>query len=263
VKSGPPIIQYWDSEEVPDYVAATVASFAELNPDLTHRLFDRREAGGLIAERFGARHAAAFAACAVPAMQADYFRYCAAFALGGVYVDVDFSCRASLRPLLDDAATGTLFGRAELPSPWRTPAFEWREPVGAYRVVMNSLFAFPSPGHPLLELAIEIATANIEGRVAEDVALVTGPAIFTSLYQLNELDSFDAFVAYLRGSAMEASARLLCETVGEHARVQRAFEGVRVLAEEETGRWVAASEAPLPYKATERHWTNVTSSIYT
>lgn len=258
----PAIVQYWDSEDVPPEVAALLAGFAEMNPDLPHFVFSHRRAGELIAERFGRRHAEAFAACAVPAMQADYFRYCAVHALGGVYVDADFRCLAPLAGLLEGSRTGTLFGRPELPPRWRTPAFEWRERVGPYRVVMNSFFAFPTPGHPLLELAIEIATANIEARIAEDVALVTGPAIFTSLYLLRELGSFDAYDAYAEGGALENAAGLLRETIGDYERVPRAFAGVELPAEIESRSWVGSPETPLPYKDTEDHWVNVTASIY-
>jgi hypothetical protein len=258
----PAVIQYWDREAIPDYVAELMAGFERLNPDLRHLVFDELSAEELIGERFGARQAAAFRACAVPAMQADYFRYCALHALGGVYADSDFRCVAPLQPLLEGPASGALFGRPELPARWRTPAFEWRERVGPYRVVMNSFFAFPSPGHPLLELAVEIATANVENRVAEDVALVTGPAIFTSLYLLRELGSFEAFVEYCEGGVLAPCAHLLCETVGEHERVVRAFDGVELKSEIESRAWVGDSGDRLPYKDTEDHWLNVTSSIY-
>jgi hypothetical protein len=258
----PAIIQYWDSEEIPDYIAELLASFGAANPGMRHLVFDRRSAEELIGERFGKRQAEAFHACAVPAMQADYFRYCAVHALGGVYADADFRCLAPLRELLGGTQSGTLFGRPELPPRWRNPRFEWRERIGPYRVVMNSFFAFPSPAHPLLELAIEIATANVEGRIAEDVALVTGPAIFTSLYLLRQTGSFDEFARYAEGGVLEASARLLCETVGDFERVGRAFAGVSIPPETATHNWVGSPEVSLPYKDTGAHWMNTSSSIY-
>jgi hypothetical protein len=241
-------------------VAALLASFE--GQGLPHLVFSERRAADFIAAHCGEREARAFRACGVPAMQADYFRYCALHALGGAYVDADFRCLAPLDDLLEESPGGTLFGRPELPARWRTPQFEWRERVGPYRVVMNSFFAFPSPGHPLLELAIEIATANVEARVAEDVALVTGPAIFTSLYLLRELGSIDAFLAYAEGSVMERPARLLCETVGDRERVVGAFAGVEIRPEPESRRWVGVAQDPLSYKQGEGHWPNVTSSIY-
>ena len=257
-----PIVQYWDTGELPAEIAPLMATFDLESPRLTRVVFDRESAAELIATRFGGAHAKAFDSCAVPAMQADYLRYCAIHALGGIYADVDFRCVGALSELLAEPGTGTLYGRAELPARWRKPELEWRERAGDYRVVMNSFFAFPRPGHPLLALAIEIASANISARVAEDVALVTGPAIFTSLYQLHVLGSFSAFVEYLQGSALEHAAQMHCETIGEYARVERAFAGVRVLPEPESRRWVTDSDRPLPYKQSATHWPNVTSSIY-
>jgi Glycosyltransferase sugar-binding region containing DXD motif len=255
------IVQYWDSEEIPTEVAALMATFAEHNPELPRRVFDEHAAAALIGERFGERFLAAFRACSVPAMQADYFRYCAVHALGGVYVDADLRCVGPLRPLLAHPASGTLFGRPELPRRWRTPAFEWGERVGAYRVVVNSLFAFPAPGHPLLELAIEVATANVERRVDGEVWLVTGPAIFTSLYLLHELGSFDAFGAYVQGGALAAIAPILEAAIGDQRRVVEAFRGVRLPPAGEAAGMVG-DERELHYKAGERHWLNVESGIY-
>jgi hypothetical protein len=257
-----PVVQYWDSERVPGYVSELLASVGERNPDLRHVVFNERTAAELIGERFGGHHLEAFRACAVPAMQADYLRYCAVYALGGVYVDADFRCQAPLAPLLEGPPDGVLFGRAELPARWRVPAFEWRERAGPYRAIMNSFFAFASPGHPLLELAIEIATANIESRIDEDVALVTGPAVFTSLYLLRELGSFDAYVDYARGGALAPFARFLCATVADYERVVAALERVCLRPEIDSRRWVVAPPGPLPYKATEDHWLNVGSSIF-
>src|SRR5690348_1645791 len=91
-----PIIQYWHSEQVPEQIAELTATFRDLNPALPHLVFSEAKAEEFIAEHFEAREVAAFRSCAVPAMQADYFRYCAALALGGIYSDVSFYCRCPL-----------------------------------------------------------------------------------------------------------------------------------------------------------------------
>lgn len=255
------ILQYWHSEEIPHEVAELIAGFRSLNPDLELRVFDERAAAELIARRFGERELEAFRACAVPAMQADYFRYCAVHALGGIYADADLRCVAPLRSLLAGPASGALFGRPELPPAWRTPAFEWRERIGAYRVVINSLFAFPEPGHPLLELVIEIATANIERRIEGGVWLVTGPAIFTSLYLLRELGSFAAFAAYVEGGALAPMPSLLHDAIGDCERVHDAFGGVSLRPMDEAYELIRDA-GELSYKTGEGHWVNVTSGIY-
>jgi hypothetical protein len=159
----PPLIQYWHDEDIPPYIAELMATLRRGNPELRPLAFNERSAARFIAERLGARQAKAFETCAVPAMQADYFRYCAVHALGGIYVDANCAAQRDLRPLLDGA--GRLF---EVP------------PNGP---VLNGLFAFRSPGHPLLEMTIEVATQNVEKQLSRAVGLTTGPAIFTGLVQ--------------------------------------------------------------------------------
>lgn len=104
-----PLIQYWHQSSVPPSIERLSGSFRAHNPEMRHMVFSEATATDFIEERFGAREAAAFLACAVPAMQADYLRYCAVYALGGMYFDADCRCVASLRPLFD-ACGGILVG---------------------------------------------------------------------------------------------------------------------------------------------------------
>lgn len=94
-----PLVQYWHSPEIPKPIARLIDSFARRNPDLDHLVFDERSAEALIGEHFGSRQLNAFRSCAVPAMQSDYFRCCAALKLGGVYCDAYCQCIANMRPL--------------------------------------------------------------------------------------------------------------------------------------------------------------------
>lgn len=105
----PPIIQYWDSGSPPEEVAELIETFREHNPDTPHLVFSESEAERFIAEHFGPREVEAFRACALPAMQADYLRYCAVFALGGIYADADCECHRALQPLVDRSEGGHLF----------------------------------------------------------------------------------------------------------------------------------------------------------
>lgn len=257
----PPLIQYWHAERPPDDVAELLAGVARLNPEMDHRLFDERTAAAFVAERFGARESAAFAACAVPAMQADYFRYAAVLALGGAYVDADFQCVAPLLPALE-AAPATLFGRPGVPSMWPPDLFGSRPRVGPFRIVANSLFLFRAAGHPLLRLALDVATANVERRVSEDVAVTTGPGIFTSLYLIDRLGSLDAFREYVADGILAASADLCCEVVGDPARITAAFAEVSILPFERSRELVLEAGDALAYKATEVHWVNNRRSIF-
>jgi hypothetical protein len=233
-----PIIQYWHSEKVPAEIGELIATFRDRNPDLPHMVFCEAEAESFIAEHFTRREVAAFRSCAVPAMQADYFRYCAVLALGGIYVDADFHCLRPLQTLIDEASAGMLFRGL---------------PHGG---IVNGIFLFRAPGHPLLRLALDVATANIERRVATKVHMVTGPWIFTGLSALRGPNS----AALLRRAAADPALSRLAESfvgaAGDRARIAMAFEDVRIAPFTVAENWIEISVSPLQYKQSEDHWVN-------
>lgn len=255
------LIQYWHDKDPPDTVVGALASFRQHNPDMEQLVFDQASAEELIAKTHGAREVAAFHACVPPAMQADYFRYCAVHAMGGVYADANFSCVRGLEALIAAPDSGVLFGRQDPLPEFLAAAYSWPYPVGPFRALPNGLFAFRDRGHPLPGLALQVATANIENRVAKGRAgvwVTTGPGIFTSLYLLRELGSFDAFLEYAADSVIAPSAPLLCEVVGDYATVGRMWDGVgiRPLAQRDT--WVFKTKE----RFDETHWLRSKDSIY-
>lgn len=247
--AGGTIVQYWHSENPPPYIVERVTGFRECDREMAHRLFSEATAAELIAERFGDRHAEAFAACAIPAMQADYFRYCAVHALGGVYVDADYRFKRSLRGLLD--SEGRIFERP---------------PSGP---VLNGLFAFRSPGHPFLAMAIEVATFNIENRICDSVPLMTGPAIFTALLHLlrgGRLESLRESAGPRVRPHLETCWDPLCESftraVAKHSAGAEPLAGVRVCSRTEMLTWVQRPETELPYKHGDDYWGNWQGTIF-
>lgn len=232
-----PIVQYWHSEDVPAEVADSTATFRDRNPDLQHMLFSEAEADDFIAEHFTDREVAAFRACAVPAMQADYFRYCAILTLGGTYTDVGFRCLRPLQTLIDTIDGGLLFGKQQ-----------------PHRVIYNGLFAFTEPGHPLLRLVLDVATANIERRTAETVNLTTGPWIFTCLAEMHRCGSFEIARRQAPTPMFEGLADRMHEAVEDYARVEAAFKGVRIEPFSLATDWIGTPETPLQYKESDTHW---------
>lgn len=207
-------------------------------------MFNTASADAFIADQFTSREVASFRACVVPAMQADYFRYCVILALGGLYSDVDFKCTASIRPLVPVDGKGQLF----------------RGPKGN---VINSIFAFGSPGHPFLELALEIATANIECRLCDHVYYTTGPPIFMSLVNLHRLGSFDALIKQIpHGSPQREWARSYCEVVDDYSRVSRALQGIEVSQPLAYQPVIQPPTEPLRYRQSPLHWMNFKGSIF-
>lgn len=256
------IAQYWDADEVPDYLQELIATFRDRNPEMEHRVFSERTATEFIAEHVGEREAAAFRACAVPTMQSDYFRYCAVYVLGGVYADVGFRCLAPLGPMLERLGGGRVF-RVQPPG-----------------YLLSGLFLYDVPGHPLPRLVIDVATANIERRASRLVQMVTGPWILSGLSLLHRLGSLDGFrrdvadrgidtllgpfcreaptMAPTRaaGQAVPSMARPLFEAVGDYRRVEEAFEGVRITPYAMVKDWVREPSPSLPYKESDRYWIN-------
>lgn len=232
-----PIIQYWHSAEIPAEVAELIATFRDLNPELRHLVFSESEAEKFIAENFTAREVAAFRSCAVPAMQADYFRNCGVLALGGIYSDADFLCRRPLRALIDTVNGGLLF-------------------ENSHGHTLNGFFVFPAPGHPLLRLLLDVTTENIERRATAKVHEVTGPWVVSLLRALLRHGTIEAARRDASGRMIERLADSIIHAVGDYDRVAAAFEGVRISPLETAGAWIAKPESRLLYKEGALHWEN-------
>ena len=95
--------QYWHQLPPPDDVAGWIDGFRTANPDFEHRLYDEAAAGAFIAVHYGRPELAAFEACGLPAMQADFFRLCVMDAVGGLYLDADQQPLAPLAGLISQA----------------------------------------------------------------------------------------------------------------------------------------------------------------
>jgi mannosyltransferase OCH1-like enzyme len=232
-----PLIQYWNSAEVPVKIAELTATFRDLNPDLLHLLFNEAEAEEFIAEHLGEREVAAFRSCAVPAMQADYFRYCAVLVQGGVYCDADFRCLRPLHTLLGAIDGGVLFRRMPQEN------------------LVNGLFAFSAPGHPLLRLALNVATINVEQRVAGHVNMTTGPWVFSGLWMFHQLGSFDAGRCYAAAKQAERIADRMAETVGDFGRIEEAFGEIRIEPFDKAKGWIDEAGMPPSHRESAAHWS--------
>ena len=238
------LTQYWDDPSVPDELLALLRSYRELNPGLEYQCMHRKSAERFIGERFTTREVAAFRACAVPAMQADYFRYCAVLALGGFYADADTRCIAPLAPLLPADAEAVVFARDN-------------------SIVINGCFAFREPGHPLLATVLEIATLGIERRLANDVWLTTGPGIFTFLHLLSEMTRQERIDLDYDNVVWNCpkSLRLIHDIARErHGDLDHLFDRIHVARFDELA--MCCQEEWVDYKSTPRHWANWPGNIF-
>ncbi|WP_075223240.1 glycosyltransferase [Acuticoccus yangtzensis] len=167
------LFQFWNTAVPPEEVATLMAGW-QADPGFTYRRFTTETADAYIAEHLGVRAVAAFRRCAVPAMQADFFRYCALFMEGGVYVDADCENGGGLPAYIAKAGRGLLMMRQ-------------------VRVANDFLFV-RAARDPLFAKVIEQAIENIEKRVSNNVWAVTGPGIMTAFHRAAATRSwFDGF----------------------------------------------------------------------
>jgi hypothetical protein len=239
------LFQYWDGETPPPDVARWIEGFRRDNPDFEHVLFSARSAHAFIGQRFGARAAAAFGACAVPAMQADLLRLFALVEHGGVYIDVDHQSRQPLRGLLAE-------GRPSLIYLW----------LG---LLNNGLMVFPRPGDPFLKACLQLALENVEERRYSSALMATGPGVFNAVRalvdpaSLREIqDSLDdpSGQAWNFSDLLEHARRLI--DVDE--RLGASWGTITLMNPICASIWVGMDQPD--YKTTRRHWTLWQGDIY-
>jgi hypothetical protein len=155
------LYQYWDTPIPPDEVVERVAGLRAALPGASAVLLNEETAADFVARHCGPREAAAFRACAVPAMQSDYLRLCILDAQGGLYVDADNAAAQPLSAWVDTIPVGML-------------------PIWA-GVVGNDTLLVRRPGHPFIRACLQLATENIEHRRFDSVLMVAGPGLFSAM----------------------------------------------------------------------------------
>jgi len=232
------LFQYWDTGDPPDDVAASIESLRAMNPKMDHRLFDRDDAAWFIRKRFGDRQGRAFEACAVPAMQADYFRLAALTARGGVWADVDWQCVAPLDGLLVEAPRSLML-------------------VLGNRLVTELIVA-QRAGDAFMRACLELATRNVEDRLDLGVIELTGPGVPNAIWAAAggpKIDVDPNLAIRWSPDAIASRARAVVDaSVGE---AMLAMTRRHVLW---PGRWLRGTA--LAYKEGARHWTNWRGSPY-
>ncbi len=239
------LFQYWDTGEPPDDVAICIETFRVMNPDMEYRLFSRDDAAWFIKKHHGSRELQAFEACAVPAMQSDYFRLCRLARGGGVYVDVDNRCVGSLSQL------ASLVQRSAVAS-WNAH-------------LVNSFWVTHAAGDPFVMACLTLATQNIEDRAFNNVYTATGPGVLDAVRVVCHPEIYPK-LARAMDNAMQRSWNF--PGLVERARRQipqtqalvDAFRAMRVFNPGQLDPWILY-QAPA-YKAGERHWLNWRRSLY-
>ena len=239
------LFQYWDTGHPPDDVAAWIEAIRLGNPELDHRLYDRDRAHWFIGKHIGRREQRAFEACAVPAMQADYFRLCALRRSGGVYVDADVQTLQPMSSLWAMAPHGLMEERRGQ--------------------IMSGVILVRRSEDPYINAALRLCTINIENRDIPNVFTATGPGVLNAIRAVLKPELAAGLIGAMDN--MLQRSWLFTELV-ERARQEipvtdelvRSFDGFTLLPKRDLRRWIG-KDAPA-YKQTQRHWLHWRGSIY-
>ena len=181
------LTQFWDKPSPPGEICQLMDSW-QADTRFSYEKFTHESARSFIATHLDAEVVAAYDKCRIAAMQADLFRYCALYGIGGAYIDADVANRgtaydfltaqrdsrgrlARLNPFSRAAIRGVLMYR-----PARTDMIETRN-------IANDVLVARAPKSPLFEAAIGRACANIRDEVSQNVWTVTGPGVFKALFK--------------------------------------------------------------------------------
>lgn len=216
-----------------------------MNPELEHVLLNEATAIDYIARHYGARELAAFKACGIPAMQADYLRLCFMGAEGGVYLDADQQPSKPLSDLIAKAPHALIVS-------WLT-------------IIGNNILMFRKPNHPFIRACRDLATDNILARRFDDVLISTGPGLFNAVRCVADpsVRSSTQEVATNGGWTKVGWDDLLAiaeKTIGEDAELTSGVAALTLIDIGYIVEWIGQDVAA--YKATDRNWHRWKGSIY-
>jgi len=241
-----PFFQYWDSPNVPEDVRVLIDGFARANPSLAHRLYDRKSGREFIRKHFGHRELAAFDACAVSAMQADYLRLCLIYADGGLYLDADIAPVEPLDTLVASAPFGLLSRRGLL--------------------VNNATIFFRNPRDLFLGACLTVVTDNILNRRFDDIIAVSGPGPISAIACIIEPRMLRVAERLIeRGKSPFGPYWPELLDVAKHlvpltSELVAAWSRITIIGFEDAERW-CRYDTNLDYKK-GGHWTQHRGSIY-
>jgi hypothetical protein len=162
------IIQTNEKDMVPEGMAAASESLRKANPDYSYLYFDGKDVREFLKKHFAPEVLKAHDKLKPGAYQADLFRYCILYVMGGVYVDAPMVALAPLSTVIDP-----------------TDTFVCPEDNG-WKGLYNAFMAC-TPKHPILKAAIDRAVYNITNEIYGEGdhgdLSITGPIMLANVFE--------------------------------------------------------------------------------
>jgi len=156
------IVQFWDSEAVPEDVAALMASWRDERGTFQYVVFNEASAGAYLMAKSTTEAARAFRRARHPAQRADVFRLAYLAREGGIYADAD---DRRVAPFDDLAPRDTAF-------------VGYQEDYGT----LGNNFLAAEPGHPVIRRALAMVVAAINRGDSDNIWLASGPGLLTRAF---------------------------------------------------------------------------------
>jgi hypothetical protein len=156
------IIQFWDQPEAPDPIANLMETWKVAHADFAHVRLDDAAARQFLREHRLDDTLAAYRRAREPAQKADLIRLAYLAVAGGFYADADDRCLSHVGAFVPAAATFVAFQEE-------------------YGTLANN-FLGAAPGHPVISLALRLATQAVNRGDSDLLWLATGPGLLTRAF---------------------------------------------------------------------------------
>jgi tetratricopeptide (TPR) repeat protein len=200
------IIQYWDKPEPPSEIADLMRTWKNAHPDFDYARLNDQSAQEFLAAQGMLDVLNAYRRAREPAQRADIVRLAYLAVHGGFYVDADDRC---IVPLGSFVPPNAVFAT-------------YQEDFGT----LANNFLGIVPGHPVIRLALQLATKAINRGDSDFLWLSTGPGLLTR--------AFAQVVSRAKSEMSEHAAPTIFDL---------GFIAQRI-----------GLHCPVRYKKTERHW---------
>jgi tetratricopeptide (TPR) repeat protein len=213
------IVQYWDNPDPPADVQALMETWRAGNPGYAYQLFDDATAQRFLLQNYPPHVLQAYRRAGNAAEKADLFRLAYLYAKGGIYVDADDRCLASISNILPARVTLAVYQE------------DYALGVLAVGTLGNNFLA-AAPNNAVIGRALALAIEALNRGDTDIVWLKTGPALITRAFAQIASETLLKLPAWLENIAVLERCRL---------------------------SQVSAVHCFTAYKNTTQHWTNTKS----